>query len=360
MAYFNKRYHVPGTAPGTLHAPSAEGSGGAYFVLHIIDYGPDHLEEQRDVTMEACRPYMERDSVTWIHVQGAPDAELLKRLGELFALHPLALEDVHNSGQRPKAEANGEQLFVILNYPQRGAEGSLAAAQVSLFMGRGYVVSFHDGAADPFEPVRKRLRASPGRFRARGADYLLYALADLVIDQGFPLLEDCGERLDALEEALLARPDSESLSQLHAVRRDLLALRRMYWPQREVLSTLLREEVAMLGEEVRPYLRDCQDHLLQIMEWIDAYREVAAGQLEVYLSSASHRSAESLRWLTIIATLFIPPTFIVGLYGMNFDPEASPWNMPELGAYYGYPVVLLVIAGVIGTMLWMFKRKGWF
>ncbi|QKT04517.1 magnesium/cobalt transporter CorA [Ectothiorhodospiraceae bacterium 2226] len=355
MAYFDKRYHAPGTAPGTLDTPA----GSAYFTLHLTDYSAERFEEQHDVPMEAARAYLAHDTVTWVHVQGTPDAELLTQLGELFDLHPLALEDVRNSGQRAKAEVNGDQVFVILNQPLPTGAG-MGAAQLSLFMGAGYVVSFHNGPEDPFEPVRKRLRASGGRFRARGADYLLYALLDLIIDQGFPLLEAYGERLDALEDELLEQPSVSCLGELHAVRRDLLALRRIYWPQREVLIALLREEVPAFGEAVDPYLRDCQDHLLQIMEWIDAYREVAAGLLELYLSSASHRSSESLRWLTIIATLFIPPTFIVGLYGMNFDPAVSPWNMPELQAYFGYPAVLLFIASVFGVMLWLFRRKKWF
>jgi magnesium transporter len=266
---------------------------------------------------------------------------------------------VLNSGQRPKLDVYEGQLFLVLSLPQY-VDGHLEIAQISIFAGEKYVILFNPLSTDPFEPIRKRLRPPNNhRLRTRDVDYLLYALIDLVIDAGFPVLESIGERIEQLEDALLEAPDRDILGEIHGIRRELLLLRRRLWPQREVVSALLRGDIALIEEQTQPYLRDCYDHTIQIMDLQESFREVSTSLLEVYLSSVSNRTNEIMRVLTIIATIFIPLTFIVGIYGMNFEHGSSPWAMPELHWYYGYPFIWGVMLTLVGTMLWFFRRRGW-
>jgi magnesium transporter len=358
MSYFTKRYHPPGTRPGTLRLP--EGPPSVLPRLSLIDYSDTEFQEISDIAPEACRAYLERLTVTWIHVQGDADPDTLKQLGEAFALHELALEDIINSGQRPKTELYDEQLFIILSHPIL-EDDYAGTEQVSLFLWDNMVFSFHDGKHDPFEPVRKRLRKHAGSIRTRGSDYLLYTLADLVIDQSFPVLERFASELEELEEALLVSPGKESLRRLHELKRNALLLRSMLWPQRDVLNQLMHVEDYPIGEEVKPYFRDCYDHTIQIMDLLETYRDMTTGMLDLYLSSVSNHLNESMRMLTVIATIFIPLTFIAGVYGMNFGSQSdSPWAMPELGWYYGYPLIWLVMIAIGGGLLYLFRRKGWF
>lgn len=368
MEHFFKRYHPPGTAPGTLSSPevSPEGEAGEALPsvhIHVVDYDREHFEEKDHSTPDECKHYLESPAITWIHVQGHVGADALQQLGDLFSLHPLALEDVINSGQRPKVEAYDQQTFIVLSFP-RLVESVVRIEQVSIFFGENYIISFHDGEQNPFEPVYKRLRASAGmnngRFRRKGTDYLLYSLLDRVIDEGFPVLETLGEQIEALEEDLLEKPEKHTPHQIHAIKRELLILRRMLWPQREVVNALLRSEEEGISEDTKIYLRDCYDHTIQIMDLIETYRDMTAGMIDIYLSGISNGMNEVMRVLTIIATLFIPPTFIAGIYGMNFDSSAGPLNMPELGWRYGYLFAWGVIALMIGGLLVYFKRKRWF
>lgn len=356
MGYFTKRYHPPGTPPGTL---VAHGTPAHPLRLRLLDFTADGVIEEEDVTPETCKIALESEPVTWIDAHGTATPELLQKLGETFGLHPLALEDVLNTGQRPKLEKYEQQLFIIMSMPMWRGD-ALVTEQVSLFLGGRYLISFHNGETDIFEPVRKRLRATGSKMRMHGADYLLYALLDLIVDEGFPILEDLGEQIEALENELLDRPSQKVLTEIHDLKRNLLMLRRMLWPQREVLNHLLREDEALIHAPTRPYLRDCYDHTVQIMDLFENYRDMASSMLDIYLSSASQRLNEIMRVLTVITTLFIPPTFLVGVYGMNFDHPNSPWAMPELHSYYGYPIVWLVIIAMITGMLIFFKRRGWF
>ena len=351
MAYFTKRYHPPGTAPGTLTAHETQAA--RPLKLRLMEYNTTVLNERDEIPALECKAYLERETITWIHAHGSASPELLRELGENFGLHPLALEDVLNTGQRPKLEHYDHQLFAIMSLPAWRDE-DLYTEQVSLFLGKNYLISFHNGDDDPFEPVRKRLRGKGGRLRSRGADYLFYTLLDLIIDQGFPLLEDVGEWIEDLEDELLGAPSREILAQIHELKRDLLLLRRMLWPQREVVNQLLREDQSLIEEGTQPYLRDCYDHTIQIMDLFETYRDMTAGMMDVYLSSVSNRLNEVMRVLTVIATIFIPPTFIVGVYGMNFI------NMPELHWRYGYIASWLVIIAMIGGMMLYFKSKRWF
>lgn len=354
---FTKRYHPPGTAPGTLKA--AERADVVTARIHAIDYDAVRFEEFPDATIDTCKTCLETPGITWIHIQGHVEPDTLHALGELLGLHTLALEDILNSGQRPKFETYGEQIFIVGSIPVLG-KGEVRFEQVSLFFGRNYIVSFYGAENHAFEPLWQRLRNNAGLVRKQGADYLLYCLLDIVIDQGFPVLEHFGERLEKLEEVLLEQPDKSALAELHFVKRELLMLRRMLWPQREVINALLRHDLDIVGNEARIYFRDCYDHTIQIMDLMETYRDIAAGMLDIYLSSVSHRLNEIMRVLTVIATLFIPPTFLVGLYGMNFDRSAGPFNMPELGWPYGYLAVWSVIILMIGGMLLYFKLKKWF
>ena len=262
-------------------------------------------------------------------------------------------------GQRPKAEAFEKQLFTILNWPRIDEDG-VESVQVSLFLGRSYVISFCAGKSDPFEPVRERIRAEPpGRIRERGAHFLFYALMDLVIDEGFPALDALSSKLEQLEEEIIANPNADLLDRIHGLKRSLIVLRKSLWPQREVVNSLLREEHSLIDAPTRPYLRDCYDHAVQVIDLIESYRDMASSLQDLYMSSISNRMNEVMKVLTIIASIFIPLSFLAGLYGMNFDREASPWNMPELGAYYGYPIFIGVLMVIAGSMLALFRWRRW-
>jgi magnesium transporter len=354
MAYFNKRYHPPGTPPGTL-TTALEASS---FTLTALDYIGSDVRECRPKSLDECRTFLHTERPTWIHVQGTVSPEALQEIGELFGLHPLALEDVLNTGQRPKMDVYEDQLFVVMGMPTFH-DHTVLVEQFSAFLGKTFLVTFHNGPQDPFEAVRKHMHIPGNRLTLHGADYLLYTLLDMVIDQGFPLLEDFGEKMQDLEEQVLANPTSDVMQRIHLLRRALLQLRRTLWPLRELVNALLREESELLGRETRIYLRDCYDHSVQIMDLLEAYRDVLASMLDVYYSSLSNRMNEIMRLLTLIATIFIPLTFVAGVYGMNFEHPQSPWAMPELHWYYGYPLVLLLMFTVGGAMLFYFRRKHW-
>ncbi|KPJ95119.1 MAG: magnesium transporter [Gammaproteobacteria bacterium SG8_15] len=357
MAYFFKRYHPPGTAPGTFNVSAIEVQ--VPLKIHLTDYTDQDYLEKDLVTAEECRQYLHRDSITWVHIAGSTDKTTLTDLGKLFNLHTLALEDITNTGQRPKVDSFDDQLFVIMGLPAI-SDNIVTIDQVSFFLGNGYVISFHESESDPFEPIRKRLRNHAGKLRSKSADYLFYSLLDIVIDQAFPLFESLGDDIEALEEELLRSPTRSTLEDIHYIKRHLLLLRRMLWPQREVVNYVIRNDLGLIDEDTLIYFHDCYDHTIQIMDILESYRETTTNMLDVYLSTVSNRLNETMKVLTIIATIFMPLTFIVGLYGMNFGiNEQSPWAMPELRWYYGYPIVLSLIV-VVGVGMWIyFKRKHW-
>jgi magnesium transporter len=327
--------------------------------MHLIDYTDADYYEKKLATAGDCRPFLEKPTVTWIHVHGSVTGGALEEFGDMFGLHALALEDVLNTGQRPKLEDYDSQLFIVVNRPVL-TDLTALTEQVSLFVGENFLVSFHAGVEDPFEPVRERLRNHVGRIRTRNSDYLLYALLDVIIDEGFPILEALGEEIEFLEEQLLDVAKRETLNRIHEIKREMLLLRRMLWPQREVLDLLVQAESDLIHGDARVYFRDCYDHTIQIMDLLETYRDMTASMVEVYLSSVSNRLNEVMRLLTVIATIFIPLTFIVGVYGMNFGQNSqSPWAMPELNWYYGYPLLWLVMIVIGGGMLVAFKRRGW-
>ena len=350
---FARRRIKPGASPGTLavdpHAPPPR--------LRLVAYGPDELHEVEIADPDDLRAWRGRLPVIWVNVDGLGDVDLLARLGEVFDLHQLALEDVVHVPQRPKVEAYGDQLFVVLRQSRRADQ--LETEQFSLFLGPGFVLSFQEHEGDSLEPVRERLRKGRPRLRRGGPDYLAYSLMDAVVDGFFPLLEQYGEQIESLEEEVLSDPEAGVVSRLHMVKHDLVTLRRYAWPMRDALGSLSREDSPMLEEGTRLYLRDCHDHAVQLLDLVETYRDVSTGLIDLYLSSISNRMNEVMKVLTIIATLFIPLGFIAGLYGMNFNTELSPWNLPELNWRFGYVFALGVMAATVVVMLVYFRRKGW-
>ncbi|MGB7301619.1 MAG: magnesium/cobalt transporter CorA [Burkholderiaceae bacterium] len=343
----------PGTMPGTVESKADAGPA----VLNTILYDSNSFSEQIDSNIDAIEALDRTEKTLWVDVSGLADTALIERLGETFGLHRLTLEDVVSPHQRPKIEEFDDYVFIVLRMPEDG-KGSVTE-QFSLLLGHGFLLTFQERPGDCFNPVRERLRKSKGRIRQAGADYLSYTLIDTVIDSFYPLFEQYGETLEQLEDEVVEHPDPGLVRQLHQLRRDMLALRRVIWPTRELVNTIIRDETPIVTEATRLYFRDCYDHVIQLMDIVETYREVAAGLLDVYLSSMSTRLNEVMKVLTIIATIFIPLSFITGLFGMNFDRSVSPWNMPELGWQYGYPLALLLMATVAGGLIYFFRRKGW-
>ena len=355
MDLFSKQYSPPGTVPGQL---SQQQPG--KFKLTLIDYNARELVEKLDLEPEQCQGYLTDANITWIHIQGNPTPDALTSLGQAFGVHSLHLEDILNTGQRPKIDIVDNQTFIILSLPRYEFD-QVVVEQVSLFLSSKTVITFCTGENDPFAPIFERLHKAVGKLRKRGEDYLFYSLIDTIIDHGFPVLEIYAERIESMEEILLDNPTQSTLQQVHQLRRELLLLRRRVWPHREVVNELLRDaDDANIEDETQIYLRDCYDHTICILELLETYREMTAGMLEVYLSSLSNKMNEVMRVLTVIATLFIPPTFVVGVYGMNFDRHSGPLSMPELAWPYGYLLVWLIIAVMISGMLVYFRRKHWF
>ncbi|HBQ18945.1 MAG TPA: magnesium and cobalt transport protein CorA [Myxococcales bacterium] len=343
-----------GAPPGTLSAhPDAQATRAS-----VIAYGAEDIVERVAEKPARAKKDMDAQAVGWLDVVGLADVELIRAVGEAFELHPLALEDVVSPHQRAKVEEYPSRTFVVLRMPSIHEDGTLDLEQVSLFFGDRYVLTFQERDGDCFEPVRNRIRQGRGRIRSRGADYLAYALMDAVVDAYFPVIEHFGDRLERLEDRVLENPEESLVGEIHIIKRDLTAVRRAVWPLREAVSILLREERELVTEETRVFLRDVYDHTVQLVELVEGQRDIASGLLDVYLSSVSNRMNEVMKVLTIIATIFIPLSFVAGLYGMNFD-TSSPYNMPELAWRLGYPWALGLMLAISLVMLWYFRRKKW-
>jgi magnesium transporter len=348
-----KRSHPPGTLPGTLVAH--EEADAAPVQIFLFSYDPERCEERSLRPDEIASLAIPDNGVLWIDIWGLADPGVVKAVGDRFGFHPLALEDVLNVGQRPKVDRYESHLLIVLRevrYPEE-------TEQVSLFLSERIVVTFQERAGDPFDSIRDRLRRGLGKLRSEGADYLAYALCDAVVDSYFPVLEKLGDEVETLEEAAISAPTPEILREIRGVKRQLVEVRRAVWPARDAMSELLREDSFLIRPETRVFLRDCYDHTIQVMDMVETYREMAASLVDEYLSVVSHRMNETMKVLTMMATIFIPLSFIAGLYGMNFDHQASPFNMPELYWRYGYPFVLIVMAAVAGGLVWYFRKKRW-
>jgi len=359
MAELLKDYHPPGTAPGTLKAVQGEDERTE---IHLLEYRGEQTNTRVITDLAQLAKELAdgqpQGAVAWVHVIGLGNLAILQGLAELFKLHPLAMEDVTHLGQRPKVESYDDTVFAVLQH-QSFSNGAIKAAQISLFSGKNYVVSFQPSGADIFEPLRTRIVTTHSRIRERNADYLAYALIDLVVDAAFPVLEAIGDQLEGVEDEILNRPGTQTMRDIYRLRRRLLELRRVLWPQREVIARLLHEDQNLISPDVSVYLRDTLDHAVQAMDVVENYREMAASLLDVHLSNINNRLTDVMRVLTVIATLFTPPIFVTSIYGMNFD-RSSPWNMPELGWQYGYLMVWGIIIVMIIGMLVYFRRKRWF
>jgi magnesium transporter len=355
---FKSRYHPPGTAPATLLAPATARKEPP--LITLIEYDAQNFAEKPVTNIEETFHCITNEQTSWINIDGLGDVELLKKIGQHFSLHPLALEDVLNTGQRPKIEIYNDHYFIVVQMIYCDNEGRVCFEQVSMFLGKNFLITIQEEARrDVFEPVRGRLRDGKGFGRNRRHDYLAYALIDAVMDHFFPVLEEIGEAIEALEDELLDRPSRDCVGRLHELKRTLLMLRRSAWPEREVISGLSRDDSGLVTPETKLFLRDCYDHTIQIMDVIESYRDLATGLMDIYLSSLGIRTNEIMRVLTVVTTIFIPLTFIAGIYGMNFDTNASPYNMPELRHPFGYVICVGVMAVIAVGMLIIFRRKRW-
>lgn len=344
----------PGTQPGALRAPAdAERTA-----IELIAYSESEVIERKGIPVSEVKAYLGKYPVIWLNVTGLADVPVFEKLRDDFKLHWLAVEDAFNIGQRPKVEEYDDHLFVIARALDTHV-ARIETEQLAVFLGRGYVITVQEHAGDSFDPIRERIRRGKGRLRRSGTDYLCYALIDSIVDSYFPVLESYGEQLEKLEAEVVQVADKRLINRIHRMKRELLTIRRAIWPHREMISTLAREDCDYVTETTRVYLRDCYDHTIQAMDVVETYREIASSLIDVYISSVSAKLNEIMKVLTIISTIFIPLSFIASVYGMNFKSEKSPWNMPELEWYYGYPFALGLMALVAFALVFHFWRSGW-
>jgi len=341
-----------GLPPGTLIHIGAKKTTETKIAL--IDYDEASFQERDIEKMEECFVFKEKPTVTWINVDGLHQVEVLESLGECYGLHPLVLEDILTTDQRPKMEDYGNYLYIVLQMlHDQGENNRVEAEQVSLILGSNFLITCQEAPGDVFDPIRERLRSGKGRLRKEGADYLAYAVLDAVVDYYFVILEKLGEGIEVLEETLVTAPKTETVREIHRLRREMIFLRRTTWPLREVISGMERGESVLIQKATQVYLRDVYDHVIQVMDTIETFRDMLSGMLDIYLSSVSNRLNAVMKVLTIIATVFMPLTFLAGVYGMNFK------HMPELEWRWGYPAVWCVMILVGTGMLLFFKKKKW-
>ncbi len=320
--------------------------------IHVTDYSPQQFEEHTGIEPAACAAFRPSPTVTWIDVVGLHEPAVVEELGAAFGLHPLTQEDILNTQQRPKVEGFDDYMYVVVKMVDT-RDGSLFVEQVSLIIGKGYVLSFQERPGDVFDGIRERLRAAKGRVRRSGADYLAYALMDAIVDNYFVLLEQLGETTSDLEDQVLADPQESVHKEIHLLKRQLATLRKAAWPMREMIAALQRGESDVLAPGTGVYLRDLYDHSVQVLDAVETLRDILSSLTDIYLSSLSNRMNAIMKVLTMIATIFIPLTFIAGIYGMNFE------FMPELHWKWAYPAVLGVMLLVTAGMLCYFRRKKW-
>lgn len=353
MARLSRKHSKKAGLPsGTLVYTGEKKSG--KIEIHLVDYDKHTFTETVVPSVEACIPYKDKPAVTWIDLDGVHDPALLEKVGACFGLHRLVMEDILNTDQRPKAEDYDEYLYMVLKMVSSGKNDEIVTEQVSIILGASAVLSFQEGVeGDVFTAIRERLRTGKGRIRKAGPDYLAYSLVDAIVDNYFVVIEKLGDRIESLETELVGHPTQKTVHKLYQLKRELIFLHNAAWPLREVVSSLGKHESRLIREATVPYIRDVYDHVVHIIESIEIYREMISSMLDLYLSSVSNRLNEVMKVLTIIATIFMPLTFIAGVYGMNFA------FLPELHWHYGYPAVLVLMAAIAGVMIYYFKRKQW-
>jgi magnesium transporter len=322
--------------------------------IHVIDFDEATFVETELTAVEACIPYKNKPTVTWINVDGVHNVTMLEKLGDCFGLHRLVMEDITNTDQRPKTEDYGEYLYIVLKMLSSGKDNGIVTEQLSIIVGANFVLSFQEGLeGDVFNLIRDHLRSGKGRVRKMGADYLAYSLLDAVVDNYFVILEKFGDRIELLESELIEKPARGTVQKIYQLKRELIFLHNAVWPLREAVNSLGKHESPLVKDSTVPYIRDVYDHVIHVIDSVDIYREMITGMLDMYLSSISNRLNEVMKVLTAISLIFMPLTFIVGLYGMNFK------YMPELEWHYGYPAVVLLMLVIGVVMYFYFKRKKW-
>jgi magnesium transporter len=350
--YHRKRKRA-GQAPGTLIYSGRDRTDEVR--LMVMDYDGDQLTEKRVERLEECLVLRDSPTTTWIDVDGVHQTDVLARLGEHFRLHPLTLEDIVSTSQRPKIETFPEYVFVVCRMLRIDPATNLVdSEQISLILGRNFVMSFQERAGDVFDPVRERLRHGKGRIRKAGADYLAYALLDAVVDNYFLIVERYAEQVEDLEACIVDNPSADLLRDIHRAKRELMLVRRAVWPLREVVGTVLRDESDLIQEGTLVFLRDVHDHAIQVADMVETFRDVLTGLQDLYLSNLSHRMNEVMKVLTVISTIFVPLTFLAGVWGMNFR------HMPELAWRWGYLGAWVVFVAIGGLLIGYFRRKRWF
>lgn len=351
---FRRRRTKPGTRPGVVVADPESPKP----QITVIRYNSEEFLEEADVTVDSIRPAGETGTVTWVNVNGLGDSKAIKTIGEHFGLHGLVQEDIVNVHQRAKVEDYDDHLFVVARMVSRENQ-RLSIEQISLILGADFVVTFQERVGDCLDPVRKRLRKQIGRLRSAGADYLAYAILDAIVDGYFPVLDQYSELLDQLEEGMATQQSRDVVAGIHRLRGEFHVLRKAIWPHRELFNSLIRDMESRFDKETRTYLRDCYDHTIQIIDVVDASREIASDIRDFHFTQVSLKQNEIMKVLTIVSSVFIPLGFVAGLYGMNFDSEVSDLNMPELHWAYGYPTILAVMLTITTGMITYFWRRGW-
>jgi magnesium transporter len=322
--------------------------------IQIIDYTKHDVIESEISDTEACLPFIEKESVTWFNITGIHDTRLIADIGSRFGLHALVLEDIVNSEQRSKMDDYGDYLFVVLKmvYTDKPTD-AIVHEHLSIVVAPSYVISFQSFAGDVFDPVRKRIHQGRGRIRNKGSDYLAYALIDTIVDSYFNVLGKIGDKVEDLDDRVISDPQTDTLHEIQQLKREVLYIRKSTWPLREITSMLLKGESPVIQDDIHIYLKDVHDHTVQALETIEIYRDMLSTVLDIYLSSLSNRMNEAMKMLTIMATIFIPLTFLAGIYGMNFK------HMPELEWGWSYPLLLAIMVIIFLAMLVWFKRKRW-
>jgi magnesium transporter len=348
----NRRSKTIGLPPGSLVHIGAERE--EKVSISIMDYDPQNVRESKIENVEELRKFKDSPSITWINVNGVHDVKLIEKIGQIFDIHPLVLEDIVDTTQRPKAEVSSNYTFIIFKTLESNQEtGDIIPEQLAIVFGSKFIMTFQERPGDPFDPIRERLRGRVGRLRTAGPDFLAYSLLDATVDSYFLVLESLAERIEVLEELLVTDPKRELLDQIHRLKVDMIFLRRSAWPLREIINKLSYGDSFFVQKSTLPYLRDVYDHTIHIVETMETYRDIVSGMLDIYLSSVSMRLNETMKVLTIIATIFIPLTFVAGWYGMNFK------NMPEIDWKWGYPMVIVISISIAGGMIVFFRRKNW-
>jgi magnesium transporter len=355
-----KKSKLIGQPPETILYEGTRVDGKAK--ITIFDYSETSFIEKETQDVQECLPFKDKSTVTWINVDGIHRIDILENLTSCYLVHHLVLEDILNINQRPKAEDFGEYIYIVakmLFYDEKRVD--ISEEQVSFILGKEFLISLQEEReGDVFDLIRQRIRGGEGRIRKMGPDYLAYALLDSIIDSYFVILEKIGEKIEEIEESLVTEPRPSTLQSINKLKKDLIFLRKSVWPLREVVHTITQTESPLIKEQTVVYFRDIYDHIIQAVDTIEAYRDTVSGMLDIYLSSISYRLNEVMKVLTIIATIFIPLTFIAGIYGMNFNVSRSPFNMPELNWRFGYFFALFIMLAMATAMIVYFKKKRWF